>query len=139
MKERMPALILAFAVVVALILNSRGKLIGTANDSVTGILFSPDGTNLPTIDRAGTFAMAFFAYLIGISFVGEAEATLLTVVIVLGALVYNEQTKGADSVLSVLFSPIKTGASQPASGSLSLPPLNPFGSGSTITPAPGGN
>lgn len=102
----MPALLLLFATIVALVLNSRGKLVGP--DTVTSVLFSPDGYNTPNLQKFSTFALAFFGYVLAISFMNDREAVWLTAILVLGALFWNVQTNPGASVLDVLFLPAPT-------------------------------
>ena len=133
-------MLLAFLAATALVLNSQGKLV-----PIGSVIFSPDGYTSPTVDSAGTFAVAFFLYLLIISFLDSTETEYLTGLIVLGGLMYNAKTKGANGVLPVLFGKAAdltsnpfAGATATGSGSVTgngTPGVfNPFGGGIQITP-----
>lgn len=126
MKERIPALLLVFAVAVALILNARGKLVGAG--SVTWELFRPDDTEAPSLNKWGPFALAFFGYLLAISFMNESETVWVTGVIALGALYWDAHTMGANGLIPTLFAPLNPGDG--------TSPFNPFGGGSKVVPEP---
>lgn len=107
MKERLPAMLLVFATVVALIVNAQGKLINTSGQpSVVSILFGADPNAQPgTLQSWGTFGLAFFGYLIAVSFMNEREAVWFTGLLALGAIYYNEAVMKDQGVISVLFKP----------------------------------
>lgn len=139
MKDRILPLMLVIGVATALVLNSEGKLA-----PVGSILIDPTGYTGPNIGTVGQFALAFFLYILLISFLSDEDASWLTFVLVLGALVYNTKQKGSGSVLSTLFLPANpannpfAGAGASATAGSSAPTtsgvFNPFGPGVSITP-----
>lgn len=119
MKQRVVPMILVVATIVALVLNSQGKLIGP--DSVTQVLFTPDGYKFGDLRSFGTFGMAFFAYLLVVSILSDKEAEWVTAILVIGALFWNEHEHAADGngVLSIFFSPSSASAATP--GQINIP------------------
>lgn len=136
MKERMIPMLLVFATIVALVLNSRGQLIaGAGKPSVVNVLFSQDGYKLGDAKSFGTWGLAFFAYILAVSVMSDKEAEWLTLALVLGALAWNQKSNPGASVIDVLFGGAsgKAGASQ-----IDIP--YPSGSGTApVTVSPPGS
>ncbi len=86
-------------------LHSQGKLV-PALEAVANPSTDKKGKSGITI---GAFLVAFVTYIFILSFLNTRDGVILTVTVVLGGLIYNKQTMGNDSVLSVLLK--KTGGS----------------------------
>jgi hypothetical protein len=99
LKDRVIPLTLVLAAGVALVLNSQGKLV-----PVGQAIFSapPAGYSGPTLSSAGEFALAFFLYLLIISFLDDKNTEYLTGLLVLGALYWNQKTS-ATPLIPTLF------------------------------------
>lgn len=151
MKDRMIPLLVIMATATALVLNSQGKLLSAdaTKPGVANILFSPDGYTLGDVRSVSTFAMAFFAYILVVSVMDDKQAEWLTLVIVLGALMYNQKTAGSGSVLSTFFTPGTASSADPFAGATgtatgSIPGngtpgvFDPFGGGNGISITPTG-
>jgi hypothetical protein len=115
-KQRMVPMLLIFAAIVALVLNAQGKLIGAGRPTIVSVLFSPDSYDVPTVARFGTFALAFFAYILTVSALNDREAEWLTAVLVIGALAWNQHTHpNGGGVIDTVFGSASGDSSNPIS------------------------